>query len=196
VNDAWSGPDGARAGHSATLRWRGARFAPSVERNGGSAAGERRQVRGTAANGQYASMTRPHERRRGEEHGSGTVTVCLDPDDGAPRGAREVVARELAGAVPRERAEDAMLLVSELVTNSVLHAELDDDGWIRLQVTVRDAVVRIDVWDSGDGFRAQAPQLPDADRATGRGLFLVQRLSDRCGLASDGPSRVWFEIDR
>jgi anti-sigma regulatory factor (Ser/Thr protein kinase) len=106
------------------------------------------------------------------------------------------VATRLEGSIEEERAAHAVLLVSELVTNSVLHAHLGENGWIHLVVEVSPEAVRIDVSDTGRGFRADGRERPSPDRVEGRGLFLVRALADRCGVAPNGSSRVWFELDR
>jgi hypothetical protein len=41
---------------------------------------------------------------------------------------------------------------------------------------------------------APAPRSPDSDQVAGRGLFLVEQLSDRWG-TSDADCTVWFELD-
>jgi anti-sigma regulatory factor (Ser/Thr protein kinase) len=120
----------------------------------------------------------------------------LAPTDGAPGRARQVVASRLQDELGEQRLEDALLLVSELVTNSVLHADLDQDGWIDVTVQCDSQAVRVEVEDSGEGFGETGHELPPPDHPCGRGLFLVRALSDRCGVAPGGSSRVWFELDR
>jgi anti-sigma regulatory factor (Ser/Thr protein kinase) len=85
--------------------------------------------------------------------------------------------------------EDAVLLVSELVTNSVLHGgppvvvAVDCDGEA-LQVRVRDG----------------SPTLPEPrdagqDAESGRGLELVANLSAAWGVdPEDGGKHVWFVL--
>jgi anti-sigma regulatory factor (Ser/Thr protein kinase) len=86
------------------------------------------------------------------------------------------------------------LLVSELVSNSVRHAGLKEDDLIRLSVWESAGRVRVEVTDLGGGFR---PRLPDPDplNPTGWGLYLVDRLADRWGVATNVETRVWFEMD-
>jgi anti-sigma regulatory factor (Ser/Thr protein kinase) len=87
--------------------------------------------------------------------------------------------------------EDLRLLVTELVTNSVRHAETTS---VRLRVLIAGDVVRVEVTDAGRGF-VPAPRAPAAGRVGGWGLYLVDRLADRWGVARDGLTRTWFEID-
>lgn len=108
-------------------------------------------------------------------------------------------------AAARKRAADAfteaeldknetqvlVLLVSELVTNAVVHARppvhlsIDIDRW-RTRIEVSDAVGRV-------------PHARSADRGApgGRGLALVETLATQWGttMSDDGKS-VWFELKR
>lgn len=91
--------------------------------------------------------------------------------------------------------DDLVLLIDELVTNSVLHAGDRGDGNVRVRVDVAPETVRAEVADPGPGFSPpEDPQLrPDG---SGRGLVLVQELSDRWGAVRDARFVVWFELDR
>ena len=87
---------------------------------------------------------------------------------------------------------DVRLLVSELVTNSVQHAQVSADDSIVLLVSITDTAVRVEVRDQGPGFQAPAAPPPD-DADKGWGLFLVEQLADAWGV-SEGGKGVWFEI--
>jgi anti-sigma regulatory factor (Ser/Thr protein kinase) len=102
---------------------------------------------------------------------------------------------DLADVLPGGRARDVRLLVSELVTNAVRHANLDDGDVIRLVVDLADSVLRVEVHDPGGGFVPTAPA-PDPARPSGWGLYLVAELADRWGVDSDERTLVWFELDR
>src|SRR3954466_4065473 len=87
---------------------------------------------------------------------------------------------------------DVRLLVSELVTNSVQHAQVAAEDSIVLSVSFSDTTVRIEVRDEGPGFEPpDSPPPEDAD--AGWGLFLVEQLADAWGVEG---KTVWFEIDR
>ncbi|WP_329390001.1 ATP-binding protein [Streptomyces sp. NBC_01351] len=117
----------------------------------------------------------------------------------ALRGARRQVARsrEFArealkdwGWDGRDTAEDALLVVSELVTNAGLHA----GGCHELMLRAGD-VFRVEVHDGcGD-----LPRLPPASRPGtpgGHGLQIVRRLADRWGAETHEHGKVvWAEID-
>lgn len=109
--------------------------------------------------------------------------------------ARQAIGR-LAGDLPEDQVGDVRLLVSELVTNALRHAEMDPEESIRLSIEVKARHVRVEVGDSGPGFEPQAlPESPE--EADGWGLYLVATLSDRWGVEGDGRGTlVWFELDR
>ena len=92
------------------------------------------------------------------------------------------------------RLRDVRLLVSELVTNAVRHANLDDGDVIGLVVEVLDGALRVEVHDPGGGFVPSAPS-PDPARPSGWGLYLVAELADRWGVDSEDRTLVWFELD-
>lgn len=126
------------------------------------------------------------------------VTIDLHLSSGveAPAAARHALA-ELSGTVPGGMLEDLRLLVSELVTNSVRHADQGPDGWIDLRVSAGGRAVRVEVSDPGPGLREPRPaSAPSADRVSGRGLYLVAQIADRWGADREGCTHVWFEIDR
>ena len=101
----------------------------------------------------------------------------------------------LEGRLPADQLGDVRLLVSELVTNAIRHAELDDQGAIRLVVTVAELVVRVEVRDDGRGFEVEEPPT-NPERSQGWGLFLVETLADRWGVEQGDGALVWFELDR
>ncbi|MCW2606357.1 MAG: putative anti-sigma regulatory factor, serine/threonine protein kinase [Frankiales bacterium] len=111
----------------------------------------------------------------------------------AAREAREFARASLCTVHVLELLDDALLLISELVTNSVLHGaptilvaiECVEDG---LAVRVRD----------GAPLLPRQRQAADADEG-GRGLTLVGLLSDAWGvepvLDEHGSGKVvWFEL--
>ena len=102
---------------------------------------------------------------------------------------------DLAEAIPDGRMRDVRLLISELVTNAVRHADLDAGDAIDLVIDVADQMLRVEVHDPGGGFVPSAPS-PDPTRPSGWGLYLVAELADRWGVDSDDRTRVWFELDR
>jgi Histidine kinase-like ATPase domain len=77
------------------------------------------------------------------------ATVPCGPQ--APSLARTVVARWLDAHGHAELRQDACLLVSELVTNSVRHADQPVGAPVHIRASVVDGVVRIEVADLGHG---------------------------------------------
>jgi anti-sigma regulatory factor (Ser/Thr protein kinase) len=86
-----------------------------------------------------------------------------------------------------------VLLVSELVTNSVTHSKVTG-GVIELLASISPEMVRVEVSDDGEGF--DLPPAAHHDDVSGRGLHLVQELADRWGRPTGLRTSVWFEIDR
>jgi len=112
--------------------------------------------------------------------------------------ARHAVAG-LAPFLDRAVAENAELLVSELVTNSVRHAGLPAEACIEFSVRASAEVLMVEVADAGQGFDHTSPPRPRSvdgvAEASGWGLFLVDRIADRWGAVEmDGETRVWFEL--
>jgi serine/threonine-protein kinase RsbW len=100
----------------------------------------------------------------------------------------------LSGELPDGRMRDVQLLVSELVTNAVRHANLAAGDVIDLVIELGDHTLRVEVHDPGGGFVPSAPS-PDPTRPSGWGLYLVAELADRWGVHSDDETLVWFELD-
>ncbi|MFG2679314.1 ATP-binding protein [Streptomyces sp. NPDC048392] len=96
-------------------------------------------------------------------------------------------------------AETLVLLVSELVTNAVVHTgcpavlRLVLPGAVTGEAT--EATVRLEVDDASD--RAPVPRCVDGETTGGRGLALVDGLADRWGWSREGAGkRIWCELDR
>jgi anti-sigma regulatory factor (Ser/Thr protein kinase) len=120
--------------------------------------------------------------------------VRLAPTERAPAAARQVLDR-LDGRLDPAGLETMRLLVSELVTNSVRHARLENTGWIAVTVEENPNALRVAVSDPGIGFEDR-PGPPQPGDPSGWGLHLVDQLADRWGFSKDGETKVWFEIDR
>jgi anti-sigma regulatory factor (Ser/Thr protein kinase) len=91
---------------------------------------------------------------------------------------------------------DMRLLVSELVTNCVKHAQVGPDESIALSIRIDDDSVRVSVRDHGPGFEPPtAPRSEEAAEAGGGwGLFLVEQLSRNWGVERQQGATVWFEL--
>lgn len=85
----------------------------------------------------------------------------------------------------------ACLLVSELITNAVLHARTD----VRLVLDEDSDVVRIAVHDSS--ARPVRRRRHSVQSGTGRGLRLVEQMSRAWGVDASPPGKVvWFDLGR
>ena len=103
---------------------------------------------------------------------------------------------EIDELLDESRAFDVRLLVSELVTNSVQHAQAGPDDSIALKLSIGDELIRVEVSDTGPGFEPPEDS-GEVERDRGWGLFFVSQLTDRWGVEEKGSSgSVWFEIDR
>ena len=101
----------------------------------------------------------------------------------------------LADLLSAEKLEDVRLVVSELVTNSILHAGLSTKDQISLTVKVSAGSVRGRVCDPGSGFEVPSEPSPRSDMSGGWGLPIVETISDRWGVEGNSHVCVWFEID-
>ena len=122
------------------------------------------------------------------------VSTEVVPRPGAAAEARRAL-EGLSDLLPPQKLEDVRLLVSELVTNSVVHAGLSPEEAITVTVTVQGGLARGEVRDGGPGFEPPQKPAPKLDLAGGWGLYIVNRVADRWGVANTGSKSVWFEIE-
>lgn len=96
------------------------------------------------------------------------------------------------------------LVVSELVTNAV-QASIDEDGrprytadhglaCIHLRLSTDGMAVLVEVWD--ENSRLPTPTQPDLDDESGRGLLLVEALTEHWGwdLAGSGRGKIVWAL--
>ncbi|MFE2479056.1 ATP-binding protein [Streptomyces sp. NPDC059389] len=142
--------------------------------------------------------------------GTGTGTGTGDPLDAGPSAVvqrRRLALSGVRGHVAKGRdftrqalqdwgwdgtktSEDALLLVSELLTNASLHA----GGCIELVVCAGE-VLRVEVFDGSTTPPRRDPS-PQRGLPGGHGLYIVQRLSDRWGAqVHEHGKAVWAEIE-
>lgn len=116
------------------------------------------------------------------------ASLRLPHSDRAPRVARAFVAENLQGWRLEDMIETASLVVSEVVTNAVIHARSDAE----LVLERMPSALRISVIDHGEGL-SQRQRTAGSDG--GRGLLIVQALSSRWGTEpTDDGNRVWAEL--
>ncbi|HEY3833309.1 MAG TPA: ATP-binding protein [Acidimicrobiia bacterium] len=108
--------------------------------------------------------------------------------DLAPALARAALATTAIG-IPGDVFDDAVLLTSEMVTNSVRHSQSD---WIDVAITLGPDVLRVEVADPGS--QSILPRTPDAKG--GWGLTLIAALATRWGVNREGTGKsIWVEFD-
>jgi anti-sigma regulatory factor (Ser/Thr protein kinase) len=115
-----------------------------------------------------------------------TVEATFESNPDSVALARRFTAEALGG-VSLPIASDVVLLVSELATNAILHAATR----FNLCIERSEESIRVEVVDRGVGqARRQSPSPSDLH---GRGLQLVENLSDEWGTRQEGSTKaVWF----
>jgi anti-sigma regulatory factor (Ser/Thr protein kinase) len=144
--------------------------------------------------------------RRGEEPRPTSDTADEPVPPGVLVAAHDVTADPAAVAVARrflrvtlhswnvddETADTAVLCLSELVTNAVIHSHAGCSVQVRLEENVLTTTVR----DGGSADAATLAQLEDPLQVHGRGLKVVDALAARWGYELDtGGTTVWFVLD-
>jgi DNA-binding NarL/FixJ family response regulator len=116
--------------------------------------------------------------------------VELAQSDSSAALGRHFVEAQLATRRRSVLGEPAALLVSEVVTNAVIHAQ--SRSWVSLREY--GPRVRVEVTDTGGGAPVMRPLTPTA--IGGRGLHIVDGIADLWGAVSTPRSKtVWFELN-
>ena len=98
-------------------------------------------------------------------------------------------------ALPEITRENLALAVSELVTNSVLHAELSDADRLDVELALMSGVVRLSVHDGGRGFTRGSLRNGAALTPGGRGLVIIDALSVGWGVETDAQGcTIWCDL--
>jgi CheY-like chemotaxis protein/anti-sigma regulatory factor (Ser/Thr protein kinase) len=120
----------------------------------------------------------------------GDVRVLDAPHDvGAGTRARALVREAVRDWNLAAIFDDAALVVTELVTNAVIHG----GSTFRLQLSRTTSAFRIEVVDEGDGTPEPQPQ--DTEAEGGRGIMLVDAMASSWGVESVPSGKlVWAEI--
>jgi anti-sigma regulatory factor (Ser/Thr protein kinase) len=85
----------------------------------------------------------------------------------------------------------AKLLISELVTNAVLHGR----GRIGVRAWSERDHVHVEVTDEGPRF-VRGIRTPGLDARGGLGLAILDAEATRWGIGEDATTRVWFDLQR
>ncbi|MEV7966602.1 ATP-binding protein [Sphaerisporangium sp. NPDC088356] len=115
----------------------------------------------------------------------------LPADPAVVAKARHLVRETLTSWGMRALAEDVTVVVSELLTNAVMHAQPP----ITLSLKRAGRALRGEVADQGGIWLDHGGQLCPADGEHGRGLHIVNALADRWGVhpGKDETGKVvWF----
>lgn len=118
---------------------------------------------------------------------------CFDLDGGnrSPAQARAVAADMVAALHLEPLSDDLALVVSELVTNAVRHAEPP----VRLELQATADCVTVAVADGSSAAPVTRDSGPDAEG--GRGMSLVEMLSAETGVRPHAPGKtVWATLNR
>jgi len=120
------------------------------------------------------------------------LSITLPADASSATTARTEVTRRLAPRLTSGALEDVRLLLTELITNSLRHADMNPDDEIGVRAELVDGTVRIEVSDPGRDGPVEVRQ-PGA-LGGGYGLFLVDRLTNRWGVDRHHGTTVWAEL--
>jgi anti-sigma regulatory factor (Ser/Thr protein kinase) len=124
------------------------------------------------------------------------LLLSIERTERAPAAARRALQELISDAPAAARhAPTLTLLISEVVTNAVVHPKSARGSEIELRIVVNEQLTRVVVTDEGSGFVPVA-SAPRERGAGGYGLTLLDSAASRWG-TSDGGGRfsVWFEID-
>ena len=146
-----------------------------------------------------AGDTNPADRAPGPEAGTPRPEAAaerrfrfeLAAHPGSAATARRLTRDRLTGwSIADDTCDTAALVVSELVTNALVHTQ----GPVRLDLILRGDRVRVCVSDSSPRAPAK-PVIVDWESTGGRGLLLVEAMSDAFGsVPVAGGKQVWSEI--
>jgi len=114
----------------------------------------------------------------------------LPANEHAPKAARDALS--FVGAdIPEEPLQTALLLASELVTNSVVHGP-SDPSTVGLLISVERDVLRVEISDGSP----HAARPKTRGEGGGLGLAFVAEMASRWGSGRDaGVNVTWFELD-
>ncbi len=113
----------------------------------------------------------------------------LPPQPSSVPVARRLVRELLAGAGREDLLEAAQLLVSEIVTNAMLHAGTVID----VRASLQEDGLRVEIGDGSPHLPTRRRYAPTA--GTGRGVMLLERLVDDWGVTRhDDGKTVWFRL--
>lgn len=118
------------------------------------------------------------------------LELALSRGAWAPRMARAWLSSSFGPGLDQDELHRAKLVVSELVSNAVMHGR----GRILIRGQLDEDRLLVEVVDQGSGFEWEI-RTGDFDQVGGWGLSIVDALASRWGV-HEGTTHVWFELER
>lgn len=114
------------------------------------------------------------------------LLIEVEAHRGAPAQARQVIDERFHGEIPEAQLQDLLVVISELVTDSVLHRPRGSP--IQVFVSIgRDGLIHGKVGSEGDPGRA----IPAIEADLGLGAQIIDALVDRWAVDQE---TIWFEL--
>lgn len=137
-------------------------------------------------------MSSVSPRTDGEEPGA-VLRLELERNDEAPSVARAAITGFCENRhIPAGTVSTLRLLVSEVITNAVIHPDAEATASIRLLAQRTSGTIRVEVTDQGGGFIPR-PRDP-AQAGDGFGLYLLEREASGWGVVRRDETTVWLEV--
>lgn len=124
-----------------------------------------------------------------------SATVLVPHASSSVRWARTRLAEDLASCgVPSAVVDDAVLVLSEVLSNALKHARPLASGQVRVSWQLGDGALELQVTDGGGPTRPR-PASPSLSALGGRGLSIVANLAADWGVREEpGESTVWVVL--
>jgi anti-sigma regulatory factor (Ser/Thr protein kinase) len=123
------------------------------------------------------------------------ISMRIHGGSSAPLRARRSVLSQLAGQLGEAGAAELALIISELVTNSVRHANVGAHETLTVECATLPDRMRVTVTDPGSRLEPRL-RSPDHLASGGYGLRVVESLSSAWGVTRGpaGATSVWCEL--
>lgn len=123
---------------------------------------------------------------------TGSVSVACVPSSVSL--ARRRFLGDVSDTLPQRLRDDAVLVLSELLSNALRHAQPRADGSVRVSWALDGHGVEIAVTDGGASTRP-SPMHPSLSALGGRGLAIVSTLTDDWGVSdAEDDVTVWARV--
>jgi anti-sigma regulatory factor (Ser/Thr protein kinase) len=121
--------------------------------------------------------------------------IAVPTGSRAPGAARQVVAQAISRLVTPRILDDTQLLVSELVTNCVRHADLAARDSVLVRIHLAADSLHVEIENPG-AAGVVALHRRDLQAGRGLGLELVELVAARWGVRRGRSTTVWFDMAR